>query len=43
MELSNTIRGLLGMEDFEDPLGKSNYEEPDIERVIKELIKIHNL
>jgi acetoin utilization deacetylase AcuC-like enzyme len=39
----NTIRGLLGMEDFEDPLGKSNNEEPDIERVIKELIKIHHL
>ncbi len=31
------------MEDFEDPLGKSNDEEPDIEKVINELIKIHNL
>ena len=41
--VANTIRGLLGMEDFEDPLGKSNNEEPDIERVIKELIKIHHL
>lgn len=41
--VANTIRGLLGIESFEDPLGKSNNEEPDIERVINELIKIHKL
>ena len=41
--VANTIRGLLGIELFEDPLGKPNDEEPDIERVINELIRIHRL
>lgn len=41
--VANTIRGLLGIEFFEDPLGKPNDEEPDIERVINELIRIHRL
>ena len=41
--VANTLRGLLGIELFEDPLGKPNDEEPDIERVINELIRIHRL
>jgi len=41
--VANTIKGLLGIESFEDPLGKSNDEEPNIEKVIDELIKIHRL
>lgn len=41
--VANTIRGLLGIESFEDPIGKSDSQEPDIERLIKELIKIHKL
>ena len=39
----NTINGLLEIESFEDPIGKSNNQEPDIERIIKELINIHKL
>jgi acetoin utilization deacetylase AcuC-like enzyme len=41
--VANTIRGLLGIESFEDPLGKTDAEEPSIEKVINELIKIHRL
>jgi len=41
--VANTIRGLLGIELFDDPLGKPNEEEPNIERVLNELIKIHSL
>lgn len=41
--VTNTIRRLLGIDEFEDPIGKSNQNEPDIKKLIKELIKIHNL
>jgi acetoin utilization deacetylase AcuC-like enzyme len=41
--VANTIRGLLGIELFEDPLGKPNDEEPNIERIINELSRIHRL
>jgi acetoin utilization deacetylase AcuC-like enzyme len=41
--VANTIRGLLGIESFEDPLGTTDDKEPDIEKVINELIKIHSL
>jgi acetoin utilization deacetylase AcuC-like enzyme len=41
--VANTIRGLLGIEEFEDPLGNSENKEQDIERVVSELIKIHRL
>ncbi len=41
--IANTISGLLGIESFDDPIGKSNNQEPDIEKLIKELIKIHKL
>jgi acetoin utilization deacetylase AcuC-like enzyme len=41
--IANTIRSLLEIESFDNPLGKSNYREPDIKKLINELIKIHNL
>ena len=41
--VANTIRGLLGIDFFEDPIGKSNRPETVVNRVIEELIKIHNL
>jgi acetoin utilization deacetylase AcuC-like enzyme len=41
--VANTIRGLLGIESFKDLLGKSDIEEPDIEKIVNELIKIHHL
>ncbi len=41
--VANTIRGLLGIDFFEDPLGKSTEVETDVEKVVNELINIHNL
>jgi len=41
--VANTIRGLLGIDFFEDPLGKSTEVETDIENVVDDLIKIHSL
>jgi acetoin utilization deacetylase AcuC-like enzyme len=41
--VANTIRGLLGIKSFDDPLGKPNDDEPNIDKVINELIKIHSL
>jgi len=41
--VANSIRGFLGIESLDDPLGKSNEEEPNIEIVLYELIKIHGL
>jgi len=41
--VANSIRRLLGIESFDDPLGKSDYREPDIKKLIKELIEIHKL
>jgi acetoin utilization deacetylase AcuC-like enzyme len=41
--VANTIRGLLGIDFFEDLIGKPNRPETDVNQVIKELIKIHNL
>lgn len=41
--VTNTIRSLLGIDEFEDPIGKSNHNELDIKKLINELIKIHNL
>jgi acetoin utilization deacetylase AcuC-like enzyme len=40
---ANTIRALLGIEDFEDPIGKSNDQEPHIEKLVDELVSIHKL
>lgn len=39
----NTIRALLNDDIFEDPIGPSPFEEPDIGKLIEELIKIHRL
>jgi acetoin utilization deacetylase AcuC-like enzyme len=41
--VTNSIRRLLGIEDFEDPIGKSDHNEPDINNLISELKKIHSL
>ena len=41
--VANTIRRLLGIDFFEDPIGISNQIEPDVENLINELIIIHNL
>jgi len=41
--VANTIRALLGIEDFEDPIGKSNIAEPDIEKLVSNLISTHKL
>ncbi|MBK9098193.1 MAG: histone deacetylase [bacterium] len=41
--VTNTIRGLLGIDGFEDPIGKSNQTEPDITHLLNELKKIHSL
>jgi len=41
--VSNTIRGLLSIESFEDPLGKSDIDEPEIKNLVIELKKIHSL
>jgi len=40
---SNAINRLLGIDSFEDPLGKSSQKEPEIDSLISELIKIHKL
>jgi acetoin utilization deacetylase AcuC-like enzyme len=41
--VANTIRSLLAIESFDDPLGKTNYQEPDIKKIVNELISIHKL
>jgi acetoin utilization deacetylase AcuC-like enzyme len=41
--VANTIRALLGIDYFEDPLGKSTEVETEVEKVINDLIKIHQL
>ena len=41
--VANTIRGLLGIDFFEDPFGESPNPETNADKVINELIKIHNL
>jgi hypothetical protein len=41
--VANLIRALLGIEYFKDPLGKLSEPEGDVEIVVYDLIKIHNL
>ncbi|NWG28111.1 MAG: histone deacetylase [Ignavibacteriaceae bacterium] len=41
--VANSVRTLLGIETFEDPLGISVNDEPDINKLITELISIHKL
>lgn len=40
--VANAIRRLLGIDEFEDPIGESNQTEPDITYLINELRKIHS-
>ena len=41
--VTNTIRNLMRIEMFDDPLGPSKTTEPDINKLIKELHQIHKL
>lgn len=41
--VANTIRALLGIDFFEDPLGNSPEQQADVQKLIDDLIKIHNL
>jgi len=41
--VANSIRRLLGIESVEDPLGRTNYQEPDIKKLVNELVTIHKL
>ncbi|MDH3269597.1 MAG: histone deacetylase [Ignavibacteria bacterium] len=41
--VTNTIRGLMGIELCDDPLGQSKTPEPDIKKLISELRQIHKL
>jgi acetoin utilization deacetylase AcuC-like enzyme len=41
--VANSIRALLGIELYDDPIGKSSQQEQSVQKLIDELIKIHNL
>ncbi len=41
--VTNAIRKLLGIDEFEDPIGKSNQNEPNIAHLNTDLQKIHGL
>ena len=41
--VANSLHALLGIEGFEDPIGKAKISEEDVKKTIRELIKIHNL
>lgn len=41
--VTNAIRGLMGIESFEDPFGQSKIPEPDNKKLITELRQIHKL
>ncbi len=41
--VANTLSRLLGIDTFDDPIGKSPQPEEGVEKMINELIKIHNL
>jgi acetoin utilization deacetylase AcuC-like enzyme len=41
--VANTVRALLGIDFFEDPAGQSHTSEPDITKLVKELISIHKI
>ncbi|MDZ7624636.1 MAG: histone deacetylase [Ignavibacteriaceae bacterium] len=41
--VANAISRLLGIDEFEDPIGKSNQTEPEITQLLNELKKIHSL
>ena len=39
----NSIQALLGIENFDDPIGKTLDQEPNVTKLIMELKVIHNL
>jgi acetoin utilization deacetylase AcuC-like enzyme len=41
--VTNSIRALMEIEEFEDPIGKTKNPEEDVKKIARELIKIHNL
>jgi acetoin utilization deacetylase AcuC-like enzyme len=41
--VANSVKALLGREDFTDPLGKSSRREPDLTEYLAEVKKIHNI
>lgn len=41
--VANTIRGLLGRDECDDPFGDSPEHETDVQNLIDELIKIHHI
>ena len=41
--VSNAIKGLLGIDTYDDPLPVQEFQEPDISKLIKELKQIHQL
>jgi acetoin utilization deacetylase AcuC-like enzyme len=41
--VANSIKALLGRDDFTDPLGKSPRSEPDLAEYLAEVKRIHNL
>ena len=41
--VANSISALLGIDFLEDPIGVSGYSEPQVENLINDLRKIHNL
>ena len=41
--ISNSIRALIGVEDFDDPIGNSSGNEPDVKKLVNDLIAIHKL
>ena len=40
--VANSVTALLEIEGFEDPIGKSSFQEPNMERLVQELYTIHN-
>ena len=40
--VSNSIKTLMGIEGFEDPIGLSSIQEPNVDKLLKELKIIHN-
>ncbi len=41
--VSNSVRGLLGIQEFDDPLGNSIIREPDLTDLVRALKRIHSL
>ena len=41
--VTNSIKTLMGLEDFQDPIGLISIQEPNVDKLLKELKVIHNL